>query len=203
MTRLIRVELVKLRTIRLSYGLLATGAALTALFCVLEAYQSGPGKAVGPLNTTSGFSSLLAGGTWVLLMAAVLGATLSSSEFRHSTATLTYLASPGRGRVLAAKMAAGTVAGAAFGFVGYLIALGVGLGFATSRGYQVPVGDQGEDDGQAGQQRGGPRKRQRGGRAGHSVRGPERRPAELRPGQGRGRRVGQVRLHAVEQRAEQ
>jgi ABC-2 type transport system permease protein len=141
MTRLIRVELLKLRTIRLSYGLLATGAALTALFCVLEAYQSGPGKAVGPLNTASGFSSLLAGGTWVLLMAAVLGATLSSGEFRHSTATLTYLASPGRGRVLAAKMAAGTVAGAVFGFVGYLIALGVGLGVAASRGYQVPVGD--------------------------------------------------------------
>jgi len=141
MTRLIRVELLKLRTIRLSYGLLATGAALTALFCVLEAAQSGPGKAVGPLDTASGFTSLLAGGTWALLMAAVLGATLSSGEFRHSTATLTYLATPHRGRVLAAKMAAGTVAGAVFGCVGYLIALGVGLGFTGSRGYQVPVGD--------------------------------------------------------------
>ena len=127
MTRLIRVELLKLRTIRLSYGLLATGAALTALFCVLEAAQSGPGKAVGPLDTASGFTSLLAGGTWALLMAAVLGATLSSGEFRHSTATLTYLATPHRGRVLAAKMAAGTVAGAAFGCVGYLIARGVAV----------------------------------------------------------------------------
>jgi ABC-2 type transport system permease protein len=141
MTRLVRVELLKLRTIRLSYGLLATGAALTALFCVLEAAQSGPGKAVEPLDTAPGFTSLLAGGTWALLMAAVLGATLSSGEFRHSTATLTYLATPRRGRVLAAKMAAGTVAGAVFGLVGYLIALGVGLGFAASRGYQVPVGD--------------------------------------------------------------
>jgi ABC-2 type transport system permease protein len=141
MNRLIRVELLKIRTTRLSYGLLATGAGLTALFSVLEAAQSGPGKAVAPLDTASGFTSLIAGGTWALLMAAILGATVSSGEFRHSTATLTYLASPSRGRVLTAKMAAGTVVGAVFGLVGYLIALGVGLGFAASRGYHVPVGD--------------------------------------------------------------
>jgi ABC-2 type transport system permease protein len=141
MTRLIRAELLKLRTTRMSYALLATGAGLTVLFCVLEASRSGPGKVVGPLNTAAGLSSVLAGGTWALLMAAVLGATVSSGEFRHSTATLTYLGSPHRGRVLAAKLAAGTVAGAVFGLVGYLIALGVGLGFTASRGYQVPVGD--------------------------------------------------------------
>ncbi len=141
MTRLIRVELLKARTTRLSYGLLATAAVLTALFSVLEASLAGPGKAAGPLNTTAGFTSLLAGSIWALLMAAVLGATVSSGEFRHSTATLTYLATPNRGRVLAAKMAAGTMAGAVFGLAGYLIALGVGLGFAASRGYQVPVGD--------------------------------------------------------------
>jgi len=141
MIRLIRVELLKLRTTRLSYGLLATGAGLTALFCLLEASRSGPGKAVGPLDTAAGLSSVLAGGTWALLMAAVLGATVSSGEFRHSTATLTYLAAPHRGRVLAAKMAAATGAGAVFGLIGYVIALGVGLGFVAARGYQVPVGD--------------------------------------------------------------
>jgi ABC-2 type transport system permease protein len=140
MTRLIRVELLKLRTTRLGYGLLATGAGLTVLFCLLEASQSGPGKGIGPLNSTSGFTSLLAGGTLALLMAAVMGATVSSGEFRHSTATQTYLATPNRRRVLAAKMAAGTVAGAVFGLVGYLIALGVGLGFTASRGQTVPVG---------------------------------------------------------------
>jgi ABC-2 type transport system permease protein len=141
MTRLIRVELLKLRTTRLGYGLLATGAGLTAAFSVLEASRSGPGRAVGPLDTAAGLSSVLAGGTWALLMAAVLGATVSSGEFRHSTATSTYLATPQRGRVLAAKAVAGTVAGAVFGLVGYLIAAGVGLGFVAARGYQVPVGD--------------------------------------------------------------
>ena len=41
MTRLIRVELLKLRTTRLTYGLLATAAALTALFAVIEAARAG------------------------------------------------------------------------------------------------------------------------------------------------------------------
>jgi ABC-2 type transport system permease protein len=141
MSRLIRVELLKLRTTRLSYGLLATGAGLTALFCLLEASRSGPGQSVAPLYTSSGLTSVIAGGTWALLMAAILGTTMSSGEFRHSTATLTYLATPHRGRVLAAKMAAGSVVGAVFGLAGYLIALGVAVGFAGSRGYHVPVGD--------------------------------------------------------------
>jgi len=141
MTVLIRTELFKIRTARLSYGLLGTGAGLTVLFSLLEAARSGPGKAVPPLNTVSGLTSVVAGGTWTLLMAAVLGAIVSSGEFRHSTATLTYLATPHRSRVLAAKTTAAALAGTVFGLVGYLIAAGVGLGFVAARGYHVPVGD--------------------------------------------------------------
>jgi ABC-2 type transport system permease protein len=141
MIRLVRVELLKLRTARLTYGLLATGAGLTALFCLLEAARSGPGKVVASLNTSSGLTSVVAGGTWALLMAAVLGGTLSSGEFRHSTATLSYLATPQRGRVLVAKTIAAALAGAVFGLVGYLIAIGVGLGFVAAHGYAVPIGD--------------------------------------------------------------
>jgi hypothetical protein len=37
MTRLIRVELLKLRTVRLSWGLLAAAAGITAVFAVLNA----------------------------------------------------------------------------------------------------------------------------------------------------------------------
>jgi ABC-2 type transport system permease protein len=141
MTRLIRVELLKIRTTRLSYGLLAAAAALTALFCVLEASRAGAGQAVGPLYTASGFNAVITGGVWALLLAAVLGVTVSSGEFRHSTATLTYLAAPRRGGVLAAKAAAATAAGAVFGLVGYVIAAGVGLAFLAARGYHLPVGD--------------------------------------------------------------
>ncbi len=142
MTTLIRAELLKLRTTRLSYGLLATGAGLTALFSTLEASRAGSTKGgVAPLYTAPGLESVIAGGTWALLLAAILGVTVSSGEFRHSTATLTYLATPHRSRVLAAKAIASACAGVVFGLVGYLIAAGVGLIFVAARGYHVAVGD--------------------------------------------------------------
>ncbi len=141
MTRIVRVELLKLRTTRLTYGLLATAAGLTVLFSVLEASRAGSGKAVGPLYTAAGLNAVITGGVWALLLATVLGVTVSSGEFRHSTATQTYLATPQRSRVLVAKAVAAACAGAVFGLVGYLIAAGTGLIFVAARGYHVPVGD--------------------------------------------------------------
>jgi ABC-2 type transport system permease protein len=51
----------------------------------------------------------------------------ASGEFRHSTATLTYLVGPRRSRVLAAKAAAAGVVGAIFGLTGAVVATGIGL----------------------------------------------------------------------------
>ncbi len=141
MIRLIRVELLKIRTTRLAYGLLLTAVGLTTLFSIIEAALSGPGKSVAPLSTAAGLNSVITGGTWALLLAAVMGATVSSGEFRHSTATLTYLAAPARDKVLMAKVTAGTIAGAVFGLVGYLIAAAVGLIFVAAHGYHLAVAD--------------------------------------------------------------
>jgi ABC-2 type transport system permease protein len=140
MTTLIRAELLKLRTTRLTFGLLATGVTLTALFSILEALRAGT-KAVAPLSTASGLNSVLAGGVWALLFAAVLGVTAASGEFRHATATATYLATPRRNRVLMAKGIAAACAGAVFGFCGWLIATGVGLGFVAADGYHSQLSD--------------------------------------------------------------
>jgi len=134
MTRLIRVELLKLRTTRMGYGLLATAAGLTALFAVLNATRG------DALDTASGLTTQITVGVWALLLAAVFGATVSSGEFRHSTATLTYLATPHRNRVLVAKSAAAACAGAVFGLTGYAIAAGTGLVFVAAHGYHLAVG---------------------------------------------------------------
>jgi ABC-type transport system involved in multi-copper enzyme maturation permease subunit len=143
MIRLIRVELLKIRTTRLGYGLLAAAAGLTVLFSILEANSAGGtgGYSPPPLYTPSGFSAVTGGGIWCLVFAAVLGVTISSGEFRHHTATLTYLAAPARTRVLVAKAAAGALGGAIFGLTGFAITLGTGLGFTASDGYRVPVSD--------------------------------------------------------------
>jgi ABC-2 type transport system permease protein len=141
MNRLIATELLKLRTMRLTYGLLGTAAALSALFSVLEASRAGQaGSGVAPLSTVAGLTAVSTVTGFAMLLAAVLGAIVSSGEFRHATATLTYLASPRRGRVLAAKAVAAACFGAFFGLVGGVIATGVGLAFASGRGDHVALG---------------------------------------------------------------
>lgn len=140
MIRQIRIELLKLTTVRLTYGLLAFAAALTGIFSAIESGRAGTSDGVAPLNTYSGLSAIVTGGVWGLIFAAVLGVTVSSGEFRHQTATLTYLATPNRTRVLAAKAVAAAAGGAVFGLVVDVIATGIGLGFVAGHHYPVSIG---------------------------------------------------------------
>ncbi|MGP8205637.1 MAG: hypothetical protein ACLQVK_06185 [Acidimicrobiales bacterium] len=141
MSRLVRIELLKLRTLRAPLGLLLTAAALSALFASLEAARAGNGSSgVAPLFTASGLSTVTTVTGWSMLFAAVLGAMVSSGEFRHSTAALTYLATPERGCVLTAKAVAAAVYGAAFGLLAGAISTGTGLAFVAARGYHVDLG---------------------------------------------------------------
>lgn len=141
MTRLVRVELLKLRTVRLPAGLLITAAGLTALFAAVEASQAGRASSgIGSLATAPGLSAVTTVTGWSLLLAAVLGVTVTSGEFRHGTATLLYLAAPRRVPVLIAKAIAAGCAGALFGLAAAIIATGAGLAFAAARGYRVALG---------------------------------------------------------------
>jgi ABC-2 type transport system permease protein len=128
MTRLIRTELLKLKTMRLTYGLLAVAAALTALFSFLENNRAGTsGTGVPPISTADGLRTVTTVTGFAMLISAVLGSIVANGEFRHSTATFTYLATPRRARVLAAKAMAAVGVGALFGLVAGIIATGVGL----------------------------------------------------------------------------
>jgi ABC-2 type transport system permease protein len=142
MINAIKVELLKLRTTRLTYGLLLTGAAVTALFTILEAALGGKGtNGPKPLYTASGFTDVFTGGIWLLLFAAVAGVTVTTSEYRHHTATLSYLADANRNRVLAAKTAAGALTGLVFGMAAVVVAGGTAVGFTLAKGYQIPLSD--------------------------------------------------------------
>jgi ABC-type transport system involved in multi-copper enzyme maturation permease subunit len=140
MIALVKAEFLKLRTTRAGYGLLATAAALCALFASLEAGRAGNGRSgVPPLRTVAGFTTVSTVTGFAMLLAAVLGVIVTSGEFRHATATLTYLATPARGRVLTAKVIVAGLVGAIFGLVAAVIAAGTGLAFAAGRGDHVPL----------------------------------------------------------------
>jgi ABC-type transport system involved in multi-copper enzyme maturation permease subunit len=139
----IRTELLKIRTTRLTPGLIAVAAGLTAMVVILEVAQAGTGgtgaTSIPSLSTSAGLRDVLTNTGFAMLVATVFGATVSSGEFRHRTATDTYLDQPDRIRVLTAKLIAATVTGLLFGLVATIITTGVGLGGVAAKGYRPAV----------------------------------------------------------------
>jgi ABC-2 type transport system permease protein len=143
MIRLIKTEILKLRTIRVPYALLAGTAALTALITVLIASRGGHaalhGEILPPLNTIQGLTRVVTATRFGMLFATVLGVIISSGEFRHATATPTYLATPHREPVMIAKIIAAGLFGLAFGLVASGVATTVGLSFVAAKGFSVAL----------------------------------------------------------------
>jgi ABC-2 type transport system permease protein len=138
-TRLIRVEWLKLSTTRLNYGLLALAVGLTAFDAILRAARAGHGK-LPPLSFADGMARPLTVTGFAVLVAGILGITLSSGEFRHGTVTLTYLAFPQRLQVLLAKLGVGFVGGFLVGAAGAAATTSITLAFVRAHGYPVTVG---------------------------------------------------------------
>jgi ABC-type transport system involved in multi-copper enzyme maturation permease subunit len=138
MTRLIRTELLKLQTTRVTYALLATALGVTALFTSLSATVGQSNTR--PIASLAGQAAVTTASGFAMIIAAVLGALAATGEFRHSSATLTFLATPDRRRVLAAKAAAGAAVGAAFGLLAALATTAIGLGFIVGNGDHVTIG---------------------------------------------------------------
>lgn len=137
--RAVRAEALKVRTARANYGVLVTAGALTLIFSLLEVAMAG-NKGNAPITTASGLTTVTTVTGLAMLLAAVLGVMITSGEFRHATATLTYLSFPDRGRVVAAKAVVAAGAGAVFGLVAGLISTAVGLGFASGHAGPLALG---------------------------------------------------------------
>jgi ABC-type transport system involved in multi-copper enzyme maturation permease subunit len=136
MSNALRAEFLKLRTTRSTGALIGLAAALTALIATIEGVTAGTGRvmAIPSLSTPAGLRDALTSTGFALLMAAVLGVTSASGEFRLKTATDTYLDEPDRTKVLAAKAIAATCAGLLLGLAAAATATGITLGFAAANG---------------------------------------------------------------------
>ena len=141
MSAALRAEFLKLRTTRTASGLAGLAVAVTALMATLEAASAGTGRgmAIPSLVTPAGLRDALASTGFALIAAAVLGTAITAGEFRHKTATTTYLDQPARTRVLAAKATAATAAGTLVGLAAAATATGIGLAFAAARGYPLAL----------------------------------------------------------------
>ncbi|WP_036319729.1 ABC transporter permease [Microbispora sp. ATCC PTA-5024] len=119
MTALIRAELQKLFTTRLWWVLLLVMLLLIALFlgfAIAFAGVTQNGAAGLPARDTPQWAQLAWGsGSSGTILVTILGVVMMTAEYRYQTITGTFLTTPRRFPVVAAKLLAGVIAGLLFG----------------------------------------------------------------------------------------
>jgi ABC-2 type transport system permease protein len=144
MRRLVAAEFHKLATTRLWLWLLLGSVALTALYASLAiAFGDTPDNPTPPLASPAGQRTVFSVGQGAGTLLAVLAAIALTGEFRHQTATTTFLASPQRGRVVLAKLIAYGLVGIGYALVCIAVTIAIALPWLNAKGIQIPLGGNG------------------------------------------------------------
>ena len=130
MTQLLHAELLKHRTLRLTWGLSAVGLALAASIGV-----AGARLADGAVTARE---AVLAPAQPLWFIVTVLAVLATAGEFQHHTVRTTLLVAPQRGRVIAAKAAVNAAFGAGLVAAGSLIALAAATATRAVDGGALP-----------------------------------------------------------------
>ena len=135
MTVALRAESRKLLTTQVWFWMFILQLGLTLLVaCLVSAFSKTTDTGVpmeSILNGTVGFS---------VLIASVLGVIGITGEYRHLTATPTFLSVPRRGTVIGAKLLTYFVAGLLLGAVAVAVSVAVAAPWLSARGFTVELG---------------------------------------------------------------
>jgi ABC-2 type transport system permease protein len=136
MHTLIRTEVLKLRTIRSPWLLLAAAPVLV-IAGISGLVLSSPGK----LPQAGTQADALAHVGLTSLFTIVFGILAVAGEYRHKTITDTYLSTPARGRVIAAKLVVYAVCGAVSGIVASIVGLVTAAAWWSDKGIAFAWGN--------------------------------------------------------------
>jgi ABC-2 type transport system permease protein len=140
MRRLVTAEFHKLATTRLWLWLLLGSVALTALYASLAiAFGDTPDNPTPPLASPGGQRTVFSVGQGAGTLLAVLAAIGLTGEFRHQTATTTFLATPNRGQVVLAKLATYALVGIGYALICIAVTIAIALPWLNAKGIQVPL----------------------------------------------------------------
>ena len=140
MNRLIRTELLKLRTTR-SFLLTFAAVPFVGGLVVLAVFGAAGRQGNDPLGPDSLAQVLGAPASIVTTLALILGLVGLAGEYRHKTITTTLLATPRRSRVVAAKVAAHALAGAAIAALTLAGTAAVAIPWLVQADVSVHVGE--------------------------------------------------------------
>jgi len=130
--RLLRSEAIKLRSVRTTWTMLGIGLLGEALFAGLYVGLASLGEIGSVLDVQTGTGLLM-------VMLLVLGVLSITTEFRHGTASTTFLATPRRHPVLVAKLVAALGIGLLTGLAFVAVNGGLALTLFSSRGGELPT----------------------------------------------------------------
>jgi ABC-2 type transport system permease protein len=135
-SRLVRSELLKQRTTRTSLVLLMWMTALILLVVLLHVFS----LSTDHISTPDGQLKVVGWGTGITtLFASLLGAMSFTTEVRHGTIRPTFLATPRRERVIAAKLTAGALSGVAVGLLSEGLTAGIEAAGLAVRGIDIQL----------------------------------------------------------------
>ncbi len=134
MTALVRAEWTKLFTTRVWIGLLAGAAVMAGGFAALLTGLAGQEGGPPPVGSPDYEALALAVASNAVVFALILGIIGMTQEFRHRTATPTFLTTPKRGRVVVAKLVAYALAAVPFALAAVAVTVAVVVVYAGARG---------------------------------------------------------------------
>jgi ABC-type transport system involved in multi-copper enzyme maturation permease subunit len=133
---LLRAELLKQRSTRTGLGLFGAMLGLVLLAVLLH----GLGLPAEDLGGPHVQLMVLGRGEFLgALFAALLGAMSITAEIRHGTIRSTFLVTPRRGRVVAAKVLVSVLIGVGFGLVAGAVAVAAGTAALRARGIELQL----------------------------------------------------------------
>jgi len=135
-TRLLAAELLKLRTTRTALGLLIALLGIVALIVIASLATADAFE----LELEQWQEDLFTVASLAALFALLFGILAITGEFRHRTATPTFLATPERERVLVAKTLASALTGVALGVMALALTAALALVWVSARGASLDLG---------------------------------------------------------------
>jgi ABC-2 type transport system permease protein len=141
MNKLLRAELLKLRTTRTIYALFGATVGLVALSVTAGILTAGRAEGSFALETSEGVRNVLGSGWPAATIALVLGILAVSGELRHRTLTSAFLVTPDRGRLVMAKMVSYAIVGFAFAVTASVVTLLIALPWLSAKDIDVSLLD--------------------------------------------------------------